>query len=345
MWRSRAQRHMCTSPFVLPHRFIGVKGWVALVALAMVGCSQAQPAAENTNAPGYTSTSNGSSCRMPIWVDRADGTGQHGEFVDFPSGQVTVDPNGGGGLYYDRQISRWLPAPANAVSPDGSHYAIGGGTSDLKPILHIFDVATGADDIYPLPSEIGIGLAGPMVLGYTDRAIYVGEPTEGGMAALWTFDIATKRTTFMSLSGIGVIDGTTAWRSAFDATDTTAWSWTGVPRANEIEKFNLATGMQTLWLRSPGHLVDVIGMDVAHHPVVRDYVDRQMVELLLVKGESNPELIYNGSVDSWAGNISGVFADSHGIWLGGGKGVYLFTEPGGVVKVTDQAGTPAGSCA
>jgi hypothetical protein len=231
------------------------------------------------------------------------------------------------------------------LSPDGSHYAFGGGTSDLKPILHIVDLTTGSDDIYPLPPELAIGLSGPEVIGYTGNAIYIGEPTEGGMSALWTFDVATHHPTFLNVMGFGVIDGTTVWRSTFDPADTSAWSWPSVSPADQIEQFDLATHTHNLWLRSPGHFVNVIGVDAAHHPIVRNFSDRQTLEISVLSSPSAQLSIYQGSTDAWGGSIVGMSADSHGIWFGSDKGLYLFADAAGVRKVSDQVGVPAGTCA
>lgn len=313
-------------------------GVVALVLL-ITACSDSSPVS------GASSTSTEASCRLPVWVDRADGTGFHGGFVDFPSGHVTFDPRGDGGRYYDWQIGRWLPVDRHGLSPDGSHYAAGGGTPDLKPILRIFDIATGAEEVYPLPDELGIGLSGPMVLGYTATSIYIGEPTEVGMQALWTFDLATHRTTFIDVSGLNAIDGTSLWRTTADSADQTASPAPGYVRPmSQIELFDLTTGSHTLWLHSPGHGLAVIGVDTNHDPIVLDSIDRQTIQVLVLSGPSKPQVIFQGSVETWPAYITGTSADSQGLWFGSDKGVYRYSYGGELTKVTDQAATPAGDC-
>jgi hypothetical protein len=257
---------------------------------------------------------------------------------------MTFDPSGVGGRYYDWEIGRWLPVDRRGLSPDGSHYAVGGGTNDLKPILHIFDIATGADRVYPLPPALTIGLSGPTVIGYTASAIYIGLPTEVGMQGLWTFDISTHTTTFMEVDGLGLLDGATAWRSMKDAADEKASPVPGsVPPASQVDRLDLTSGEHDVWLHSPGHGLAVIGVDTNHDPIVLDSIDTQTVEVLMLTSPSTQSVIYQGPANEWSAYLGNVYSDAHGVWFGGSMGVYLYTA-GKLVKITDQAAVPAGDC-
>ena len=318
----------------------------------MVGCAQSQPTAANTAATTTVTTppaqaSPSTICRLPIYVDRADGTGPHGAFIDLPSGRMTFPADGDGGRYYDRRFARWLPVDSHSVSADESHYAQGGQTADGQPYLRIVDVSSGAAQSYNLPKEMYDVIGGIHVFEYTDNAVYLGLDGEGYVAALWKFDIATGTTTYVhDISGIGAIDGETVWRGTRNRSDPNAWSYVPGSPTNQIERLDLRDGSNQVWLYSPGHLVGVVGVDASRSPIVSDIAgDRQTVELTILTSPTTQQTIAKGSTDTWVGYISGVFVDSHGIWFGGGKGFYLFSQTGGVVKVSDQSGWPAGSCA
>jgi hypothetical protein len=291
-----------------------------------------------------TATSS-TSCRLPISIPRPQG-GPIGAFIDYPSGKVTIDPNGSSGDYYDAPFFRWLPAQRSAVSPDGSHYAFGGATDVGKPILHIVAVVGGADHTYSLPPELYSAIGGIDVFEYSNDAIFMGLYGEGYIEALWRFDIATGVTKKVEdINGIGAVDGSIVWRGTRNAADPNAWSWVPGNPTNQIERLDLRDGTSQTWLYRPGHLLDVIGVDAAHDPIVRDYADKRTVELTILSSATTQKLILSGSVDTWVGFIGGVAADSHGVWFGGDKGIYNYSEANGPKQVTDQAGIPAGACA
>jgi len=301
--------------------------------------------ASNTPVANSPTTASSISCRLPISISRPQG-GPVGAFIDYPSGKVTIDPNGSSGVYYDAPFSSWLSAPRSSVSPDGSHYAFGGATDVGKPILHIVDVVGGADHPYSLPPELYSAIGGLDVFEYSNDTIYMGLYGEGYIQALWAFDIATGVTKSVgNITGIGAVDGTVAWRGTLNAGDPNAWSWVPGSPTNQIERLDLRDGTSQTWLYHPGHLVDVIGVDAAHDPIVRDYADKRTMELSILTSATAKRSIVSGSVDTWVGFISGVAADRHGVWFGGEKGIYLYSDASGLKKVTDQAGTPAGSCA
>jgi hypothetical protein len=321
---------------------------VILFALMLAACndqSVSNATVSNTPLTNPATTTSSTSCRLPVSIPRPQG-GPMGAFIDYPSGKVTIDPNGDSGRYYDAPFSSWLSQPGSSVSPDGSHYAFGGATDVGTPILHIVDVVGGADHPYSLPSELYSAIGGIDVFEYSHDAIFMGLYGEGYIDALWRFDIATGVTRKVGqISGIGAVDGNIVWRGARNAADPNAWSWVPGSPTNQIERLDLRDGTSQTWLYQPGHLLDVIGVDSAHDPIVRDFADKQTVELSILSSSTTQKLILSGSVDTWVGFIGGVAADSHGVWFGGDKGIYLYSDAGSLKKVSDQAGIPAGACA
>lgn len=267
-----------------------------------------------------------------------------GAFLDLPSGRVTIDPHGDGGRYYDHRFSRWLPVDASAVSQDESHYANGGATVDGKPILHIVDVASRADHVYSLPAELTPGIGGILVFEYSTDVVYLGLDGEGGALALWTFDIAKGTTAYSEISGIGTIHDRVAWRSTFNKSDPSPLSFAPGTPTNQIERLDLRDGTSEVWLYRPGHLVGVLGVDAANEPIVLEYTDRRNLVVSILSSPTSQVVVYAGSPDTWGGFIAGVTADSHGVWFGGDKGIYLYSAHD-LKRVTDQPGIPAGTCA
>ncbi len=315
------------------------------MALLLAGCSQVEPVATATASPTASpSTPSPGACQLPISLHPNVGSPQ-GAFVDIRSGRVTIDPRGDGGRYYDRRFARWLPVSSASVSTDGGHYASGGSTADQKAILHIVDVASGSDHVYSLPDELFTSIGGIHVFEYSNDMIYMGLDGEGYIAALWAFDLSSGVTRKVAdITGLGVIDDKIAWRSTLDPTDSRAWSYVPGSPADQIERLDLGDGSHEVWLRRPGDFVGVIGVDGAHHPIVSDSLDKQTIDVMVLTSATTQQTIVKGSVETWGGFINGVASDSHGLWIGGDKGIYLYSPAEGLRKVTDQAGTLAGSC-
>src|SRR5437868_1611556 len=116
-----------------------MKAAVAILAVLVVGCSQAaapvahsatpspsqlaEPSLSPSGSPSTSPTTSdlpltvaGFSCRLPIMT-----LDNKGAFVSFPGGAVSVDAHSPSrlgsvsGLYYDRGLSRWLPVSRQAV--------------------------------------------------------------------------------------------------------------------------------------------------------------------------------------------------------------------------------------
>jgi len=289
-------------------------------------------------------------CRLPVSL-QVPGEPPQGAFIDFPSGALTLDPKGKGGVYYDRAFSKWLPQPRNAVSPDGRRYAYGAQTASNQPILHVITVATGADRVYRLPSELYSAIGGTTVFDFANDRVYLGWLTEGSILGVWVVDLVTGTTRKITVAGnMGAVDGQVAWFGSVNPKDPNPLSFPPGAASNQINRLDLVTGKTTAWLYRPGTLLSVLGIDAAHHPIVQSYTDPQHAELLVLVSPTTQALIYSGAGDSAAVQIDsfegGMISDGHGTWFGSGShGLYLYAQSAGLKKVSAVSGLrPANGC-
>jgi hypothetical protein len=286
---------------------------------------------------------------MPVSINAPNTLPQSG-FISFPSGKLTVDPAGKGGLYVDMAYSKWLPVPRNSVSPDGKRYAYPSQTADNKVWLHVITVAGGADHVYRLPDELYSGIGGIDVFDYAADGVYMGLLSEGGILGLWVLDLVTGNTHKVgNLPGIGAIGGGAAWLGSLNKGDSHPLSFPPGWPANQIERVDLSNGSRQTWYYKPGSLVGVIGFD-GKHPIVNVFIDRDHVSVLLLLDANHQEQIATGSANAWMGYLDsyggGIITDSHGTWFGASElGLYLYVPGIGVKRVSDQRWLrPANGC-
>ena len=112
---------------------------------------------------------------------------------------------------------------------------------------------------------------------------------------------------------------------------------------DQIEKFNLVDGSRAVWFYQAGSGVSFVGQDLAGHPIVSTYGESgQPTQLLLVPSPGTRRSIETtfGTLPSLGGPI----ADSHGVWFGSTDGIYLYSDAGGLQKVSSQPGYPGNGC-
>lgn len=277
----------------------------------------------------------------------------HGAFLSFPAGTVSIDPNAHGlvdhwGLYYDRAFSRWLPVPRQAVSPDGKHYAYGQRAPDQTKVatMHVVDVATGDDHVFATPSTEWfirfnvLDYASEGIYLYTNYEIAIGvslmDPNTGAIRAV------------ASLLDIQASAGNrTFWVGSVNPADPHPLGGIGI-QPNQIDRFDAVDGKRVPWFYRPGTAPRVIGSDREGHPIVWVVTgnngvvgDDSVAELMLLMDPQSRRSIFKGSAGFLGQNVQSI-ADSHGVWFGTDKGIYLYT--GQFLKVSNQAGSPANGC-
>ena len=303
---------------------------VLLTALLVVACSGAQTAAQSTNAM---------SCKLPVSIADASGHLQ-GAFVAFPGGKMTVDHAGDGGAYYDGARSRWLPASRSTVLPEGTRYAYLDrkvpGTPGLSR-LHTVEVSTGKD------TAVDFGQPGDayVIVEFAPEGVWL---TYSGYEApgrgLFLLDLATGR-----LQDHAVLDLNEPVAGApgvFWFTDpgpNPQIAAIGFPIPARVLRLTTADGKAELWAAKPGKYVRVFGADLAGHPIFGTYSDKANgYDISIAKAPNDDKLI------GLPVGVYGQFADSHGVWFGGAKGIYLYSTGGELRKISDLNGSPAGSC-
>jgi hypothetical protein len=274
------------------------------------------------------------SCRLPVY--KAD-AGFTDWFVSFPAGTATIDPAGNNGRYFDRAYSRWVPVTRNGVSPDGAHYAsIDYTGSDF--VLHVIAVASGKDAPIHLSTQAFNGQ--PDVLDYSADGIYLVNGFEHLFPGLWLVNPLTGQMRQVAKdfypilsAGNGII-----WAQALNPADpnpvVTGSSVGTLP--NEIDRVDLRSGARTVWLYDPGKGLGVIGLDSRGLPLIVEtgvWGADVNARLLLVAEPGSPTSIYKGAIVQ---AIGGGITDSHGTWLGGQAGIYLYTSSGRLLKVADR---------
>jgi hypothetical protein len=287
------------------------------------------------------------SCQLPVYVQTGyEGStdfSRRGELISFPSGSKEVKVGPGGG-YFDRAFNIWLPVTRESVSPDGTSYAQ---VDMVSQVLRVVDVASGRDRTFPLGS---IGAHGAnVVIDFAADGIYMAFGFEG-LHGLSVIDPVTGSS--HDVQGVGAPEasggGGVFWDGEVNPADPhpiVTGASVGIMGTlpNQVTSVNVKTGNRTPWFYRPGNGVGVVGLDIHGHPLI-SVVQRwgtDISELLLSPSPGSYQSIYKGPV---TGTLGGAIPDSHGVWFGSAQGIYLYSETGGLIKVTNEPGYPANGC-
>lgn len=342
---------------------------VALAALLIAACSQptahpvagatispspsAQPSTSSNTSPAASPTPDAGPipdlpvtilnfrCQLPfskLDARRVD------EFITFPSGVVTIDPSGDQGLYYDRAYSRWLPVPRFAVSPDGTRY-VSIESAATEYVIHVVTVATGKEVLLHLSTQMFDGQ--PLVFDFSNDGIYLVQGFEHLLAGMWLVDPASGSVRQISKdlfpiysAGNGIV-----WTQVVNPADpnpvVTGTSLGTLP--NEIDRVDLRSGTRTEWFYEPGEGLNVVGLDRRGFPLIESshWGYDPNARLSLVVAPDTTQLIFKGAI---VPQIGGGVTDSHGVWMGGQRGIYLYSNAGFLMKVSNHPADLANGC-
>lgn len=292
------------------------------VLILLVACTQeaARPgvpasAARTASLPRVQAAA--FTCTLPVTT-----SDHRGGFLSFPSGEVRLDAGARNVSFYDHAYSRWLPVSRQAVSPDGSSYAIVEGQA-----LRVVDLVRGSERRFMLPKQSGSG--NYTVIDYATEGVYLGFGGEV-LAGLWRLDTASGAVTRVAqLSGFQV-----------HGTDREFWVAGALP--DRVDRLDLSDGYRETWFSRPGAAVSVMAVDSQDHPVVMA-VEDGLAEVLLLLAPDHGQSLFSGSAEVMKG-LGSPASDNHGLWFGSPNGIYLYSPAGGLQKMSDQPGYPAGLC-
>jgi hypothetical protein len=349
---------------------------LAACGSAPLGKTAASPTAAAIRSPTTSTSFEGITavtfaCKLPI--AQIDSSGKHqGAFVTFPSGDFTIDPNGAFQSFGDqliqsvaqpylygsrfdrtttftRRYGRWLPASVATVSPDSSHYAYWEFTfannSSSSSRVHLVQVTSGVDRIvysqgfYMVIADEseGIYLAQTSAMGEGYHGLWLLDPTSGSLRA-----VSPSNQMFY------LIGASAAWTGDMAPGDQAPG---GMFPMDRVLRLDLKSRVSTAWFRRPGLQVAAIGFDSQGHLIVSarstlDGATSTSEELWLVTAPEVARRIYSGPGSDSPDFVgfSTPLADSHGVWFGSKKGLYLYTPDGTLQKVSTAVGDVAGRC-
>lgn len=283
-------------------------------------------------------------CRLPIFV----GPPGSGGFIVFPGGSFVADPRSGVtlpagipspnpgqgpfqglGLSYDRIHDRWLPVPRNLVSPDGSRYVYPGPQG-----VYMVNVA---DNSF---TQLGQGKAWN-ILAVDSQGVYAIVVGAGG---LWLLPFTGTAQQITATGYWQAVGGGAAYGTGASA----------VPQGatNPILRLDLKTGNAVPWFMVDGATSQVVGVDGNGSPLIvvnssgPDFrSDLWLVpsigggNLIAVLSTSNYGYYQPNFNPSWP-----PIADAHGIWFGGGQGIYLFVPNTAWYRTSTLGAQLAGGC-
>ena len=293
-------------------------------------------------------------CRLPVYV----GPPGSGGFIVFPGHTFIADPASGvtlpspspgaasppppigpqygqgTALTYDRPYSRWVPASASALSPDGKWYAFFSVNG-----IYVVNVASGS------LAELGEGHAW-FIVGVDRDAVYAMIANTAGLWRLPLSGAASELTTAGYWQAVG---GGAAYGTATSAVPSGT--------SDTILRFDLASHATAAWFTQDGRTSRVIGFDGQGNPVVVAN-GPQSNETWIVTGPSSATPIALWVYQQYGGaaglSLNGpAFADTYGVWFYGNysygynnsiSGIVLYV-PGQALYVMSNLGVQlAGGC-
>jgi hypothetical protein len=324
----------------------GIKGFCAVVALTVLvaACSHG-PAA--STSPAMSAAVIG--CTLPVynWGGVTNGgnysiIGQYG-FLDVASGKFEANTIAFSTGSYDWPYQRWLPVSMAQVLPDGSAYAYEKELTDSFEI-YVVQVASGAEKmVYHMPYDNAY-----QILAFQPEGVYVYPimHRSGLPSGLWLLDPSKSALKPLPTS----MDG--SWQLVSGGA---AWGGPGGMAGDSLVRLDLTTGALTTWFQHTvqgaafegyGYGVSVIGFDVSGRPLVEVYPPfdlqaspepKPQPEVWLVSSPGQATRVLGLPVPQ-QGVATGV-SDSHGMWVEGRDGVYLYAN-GGFRKVAPLPALP-----
>jgi hypothetical protein len=323
---------------------------VAAVATTAGACGAAAPArppaavTATPSAPASAPSSpGGGDCRLAVAGQGPAAGHLVAGFIRFPPGTATMDPQGGvepagahdprsrttapPHLYgaadawpsYDRPAGRWVPAPPQAVSPDGLRYAYAAPDG-----VHLVDVASAIDRVIQPAAQLDVLAVQPEGV-YAVQRRAPAEPSEG----LWLLGSGRGSMRQLRAPEPGVewaaVGGGVAWAS-MEAPGGLA----------EMERLDLGDGSVAVRFRRAGAGLRLIGLDPGGRPLV-EVATPAASTVWLVTGSGDARQVSAPTLggDDTPGYTASA-SDAAATWFSDDGGhLYRFTAAAGVERMPD----------
>jgi hypothetical protein len=240
----------------------------------------------------------------------------------FRTAQSPVLYGDSGAPTFDGAYGRWLPVAAAQVLADGSAYVY---TREASPTqfrneIHLVSVATGADRVLDDQDPFD-------ALSYQPEGIYLDYHLNGtdGSRGLWLLDPTTQ-----SLKAFPT--GAHAWWAAVVGGGAWSYSVDGNRFGSaSFARLDLSSGVVTTWFSvsspaqppEPGFKsVRAIGFDDARRPLVEVFVYGGTSETWLLRAPGQATRLTGLLLPAFITPLG--VTDSHGTWVVGADGVYLY---------------------
>jgi hypothetical protein len=301
-------------------------------------------------------------CRLPIdkygaAEGRVDGFLNvcTGVFKPDPTSAITFDSKSGlsmtvakpvlfgtAGLSYVRQVSRWVPASVNAVSPDGQRYVYLHGVWRPNPSafdprgtldhweFHVVDTATAADQVVrtgPLTEYF-------IIVRFTSLGVYLTQACPSGCASehghLWLLEPDTGRISKVTdVRGYGWhIDGNYAWANSdlFVDSDVASGGRTSPP-PRTVFRLNLSSGQLDQWFTCDRCGTAMVALDSAGEPLLTatdPYRFDSPIDLVRLSSPGHYEFVARFV---WGESLDVLVTNPEGTWFYEGGYFYLYNAP------------------
>jgi hypothetical protein len=243
---------------------------------------------------------------------------------------------------YVRGAGKWVPVSRAAVSPDGKRYAwveYKGFGASATGVIHLVDVASGADQAINLPGAYG-------VVDFSREGVYLGhvipssDAPMSGLALLDPGSGGLKQITTDSHSWQRIAGGA-GWGTDLDRADPNPPP--GLGPGNRVMRLDLTSGAVSSYFTSFGNRVEILGFDSSSNPVVAVATSTTYT---VRAGSSTVYSAASGEPNPWGPGV----ADANGTWLGSPAGIiWLLPAGGGPLRRTAETGLRpalvAGTCA
>jgi len=233
----------------------------------------------------------------------------------------------------------------NSVSSDGTRYAY---TERKVPgtlgreRLHVVDVPSGNDKLYELGRADDTSAY--VIVTFALEGIWLSySGYEGPGGGLFLLDLATG-----ALKDVGgpvlILEPVAGGSGVFWFTDPgpnpqyVSTGMGGILPAR-MQRLTISDGKTETWFSKPGSHLQILGTDLAGHPILISSASTGTGnDVWLVSSPTQAKVI---ALPQGYGQL---IADSHGVWFGGQQGIYLYSDAGGMQKVSNQPGYPASGC-